>query len=392
MKKIFFLILILFVSTAFSAHKLILTGADQPSLYLPLLKNKKVGLFINHSSLVGKKPLVDFLLNKKIHVTKIFVPEHGLRGDETDGYKIENSIDKKSGLPVISLYGKKTKPTKKDLENVDILVFDVQDVGVSFYTYISSLQRLMEAAVENHKPLIVLDRPNPNGFYVDGPVTQTKSFTGLQPIAFVHGMTIGEYARMLVGEQWLNLTPKSKARELKLTVIRNANYTHKSLYEPPVPPSPNLPNIKSIYLYPSIGYMEGTVMSVGRGTAKPFQVFGHPSIKTRFTYIPVSRKGAINPLYENQVCHGWDLSKYTRQQILKKIDGKFQIKFLKEAYNAFPDKKYFFNGAKGSSNPKNLAYQIRHGFSEHDIRKSWEPELSEFKKIRKKYLLYKDFS
>lgn len=388
-KKIVFILLMLCTSLVFASVK---TGAEQTSLYLPLLKDKKVGLFINHSSLVGNQSLVDFLQAQGIKVTKIFVPEHGFRGEIDDGDAIENSIDDKTGVPIISLYGKRTKPTAKDLQDVDILIFDIQDVGVRFYTYISSLQRLMEAAVQNNKPLIVLDRPNPNGFYVDGPVMDPKfkSFTGLQPIPIVHGMTVGEYAHMLVGEKWLELTPKTKAKQLQLTVIPNLNYTHKTLYEPKVKPSPNIPDIQSIYLYPSIGYLEGTVMSVGRGTDKPFQVFGHPSIKTSFTFVPTPRVGAKHPLYENQVCHGWNLAG-TKQEILQKINGKFQIKYLIEAYQAYPNKKDFFPGLKKSTNQKSLAWQITHGVSESDIRKSWEPKLSEFKKIRKKYLLYSDF-
>lgn len=393
-RKILFLLLIASTSFAFTVLQpiKIKTGAEQTSLYLPLLKDKKVGLFINHSSLVGKIPLVDYLKSQGINVTAIFVPEHGFRGNADDGDVIENSIDEKTGIPIVSLYGKKTKPSANDLKNVDILIFDIQDVGVRFYTFISSLQRLMEAAVENNKPLLVLDRPNPNGFYVDGPVMNPKfkSFTGLQPIPIVHGMTVGEYALMLVGEQWLELTPKSKAKDLQLTVISNANYTHKSLYEPSVKPSPNLPDIQSIYLYPSIGYMEGTVISVGRGTDKPFHVFGHPKIKAAYTFIPVSREGAKSPLYENQVCHGWNLTG-TKNEVLNKIDGKFQIKYLIEAYQAYPDKANFFPKSKHKVNPKTLASQIRNGVSESEIRKSWEPELSEFKKIRKKYLLYQDF-
>jgi len=244
--KIF--LLLFFYSTAFAVAP-IQPGAEQFDLYLPLLKNKRVGLFANHSSLVHGVPLVDELIKHHIHVVKLFAPEHGFRGDVDE--KVNDSVDNKTGLPIISLYGKKLAPTADDLRDVDILVFDIQDVGVRFYTYISSLQKLMEAAVKNNKPLIILDRPNPNGFYVDGPVLERKyqSFTGMQPIPVVYGMTMGEYARMLVGEQWLHTVPKEKAQQLKLTVISCKNYTHKSLYVPPVKPSPNLPNIQSIYLY-----------------------------------------------------------------------------------------------------------------------------------------------
>lgn len=388
-KKILFILLMMPI-LAFSNSLPILTGAERPALYLPLLQNKNVGLFVNHTSRVGQTQLVDFLRSKGIHVTKIFVPEHGFRGDTDAGGHVNNAVDSKTNIPIISLYGHKVKPSVDDLHDVDILVFDIQDVGVRFYTYIASLQRLMESALEHSLPLIILDRPNPNGFYVDGPVLKTKSFTGLQPIPTVHGMTVGEYAKMLVGEQWLEVKPKTKAAQLQLIVIPNLNYTHKSLYEPPVSPSPNLPNIQSIYWYPSIGIMEGTILSVGRGTDKPFQVFGHPKLTTPFTFKPTSRVGAQNPPYENQVCHGWNLVG-TKHETLKKIAGKLQIKYYIQAYQAYPDQKHFFPGSKPQKNKKKLSDQIRASMSEQAIRESWEPQLSEFKKIRKKYLLYSDF-
>lgn len=392
MKKTIFLLIFLLGCLGLSLWAPIQTGAEQTNLYLPLLQGKKVGVFVNQTSRVGKTHIIDVLLSHGVQVTKIFVPEHGFRGDADDGDKIENSKDAKTGIPIVSLYGHKVKPTANDLKDVDILIFDIQDVGVRFYTFISSLQRLMEAAVENNKPLIILDRPNPNGFYVDGPVMNPKykSFTGMQPIPIVHGMTIGEYAKMLVGEEWLDVTPRSRAKSLMLTVIPNAHYTHKSLYEPPVPPSPNLPDIKSIYWYPSIGIMEGTAMSVGRGTAAPFQMFGHPDIRTAFTFIPSPREGARHPAYESRVCHGWNLAG-SRSETLKKIDGKLQIQYLIAAYQAFPDKKRFFAIGNSDSDMNVLMRQIRDGLSESDIRKSWEPRLSEFKKIRKRYLLYPDF-
>lgn len=388
-KLLFILLLFLFSSFGYCHDDLrIQPGAEQLSSYIHLLGNKRVGLFVNHSSLIGQTHLVDALTKQGIHVTKIFVPEHGLRGDASDGERITNSIDEKTNIPVISLYGKKVKPTPKDLEDVDILIFDIQDVGVRFYTYIASLQKFMEAALQNNKQLIILDRPNPNGFYVDGPVLTTKSFTGLQPIPIVHGMTIGEYAKMLVGEKWLDVTPTSKAAELKLTVIPVKNYTHKSLYEPPVKPSPNLPTIQSIYWYPSIGLMEGTIVSVGRGTDKPFQVFGHPNFSTDFTFIPQSKRGAEHPPYQGLVCHGWILSQ-DKKEILKDIHHQLQIKYLIKAYQAYPNKKEFFPEDKHQK--MLLAKQISAGLSEKEIRASWEPRLSEFKKIRKKYLLYPDF-
>ncbi|VVC75680.1 hypothetical protein AQUSIP_09700 [Aquicella siphonis] len=392
MKKTIFLLVFLLGCLGLTVWSPIQPGAEQTALYLPLLQGKKVGVFANHSSRVGNAHLVDMLRSHGIQVTKIFVPEHGFRGDADDGDKIENSKDAKTGIPIISLYGRKVKPAPSDLEDVDVLIFDIQDVGVRFYTFISSLQRLMEAAVENDKPLIILDRPNPNGFYVDGPVMNPKykSFTGMQPIPIVHGMTVGEYAKMLVGEEWLEVKPRSKAKFLKLTVIPNAHYSHKSLYEPPVAPSPNLPDIQSIYWYPSIGMMEGTAISVGRGTDTPFQVFGHPAIKTAFSFKPTSRTGARHPSYENKICHGWNLGG-TRRETLKKIGGKLQIRYIMEAYRAFPDKKRFFAIGESDSDMNTLMRQIRDGVSESDIRKSWEPRLSAFKLIRKQYLLYPDF-
>lgn len=395
MKKLFFLLLLICAISSYGHVPVppVQPGAEQIDSYLPLLKNKNVGVFINQSSLIGQKHLVDELLSRGIRVTKIFVPEHGFRGDAEGGDPIEDTIDKTTGLPIISLYGKKLKPTPEDLQNLDILVFDIQDVGVRFYTYISSLQKFMEAAVENNKELVILDRPNPNGFYVDGPVLDLryKSFMGMQPIPFIYGMTEGEYAKMLMNEEWLDVTPKSKSHNLKLTVIPCVNYSHKSLYELPIKPSPNLPDIQSIYWYASLGMLEGTVLSVGRGTDKPFRYYGHPSYSLPFTFIPTSRPASKYPPYENQICHGWDNSG-SKEETLQKIDNKLQIGFIINAYNLFPDKENFFdksfNYAAGNDL---LAEQIKSGVNEYEIRKSWEPKLSEFKKIRKKYLLYPDF-
>jgi len=390
LKQFVFILLLLFSTVAFGSLHPIQVGAEQIHNYLPILKGKKVGVFANQSSLINQTHLVDELLRQHIHVVKIFAPEHGFRGDVDD--RIHDSIDEKTGIPIISLYGKKLKPTPKDLQDIDILVFDIQDVGVRFYTYISSLQKLMESAVDNNKPIIILDRPNPNGFYVDGPVLDLKykSFTGMQPIPIVYGMTIGEYAKMLVGEQWLDVTPKSRAKKINLTIIPCVNYTHQSLYEPSIKPSPNLPDIQSIYLYPSIGLLEGTALSVGRGTDKPFQVFGHPLLPTKFGFIPTSRKWAKFPLFDNQVCHGWNLAG-SKQAVLKKINHKLQIKYLIEAYHLFPDKNNFFKGFDYASGDDILATQIQSGKKEAEIRKSWQPKLIKFRKIRKKYLIYRDF-
>lgn len=384
----FLLMALLLFSLPIYSESIIQPGADNIAAYLPLLQNQRVAVFANHSSRIGQQHLVDVLLAHNINVVKIFAPEHGFRGVENN--RIRDNVDAKSGIPVISLYGRKVKAKPEDLTDVDIIVFDIQDVGVRFYTYISSLQKLMEAAVENNKPLIILDRPNPNGFYVDGPVLEKQytSLIGMQPIPLVYGMTMGEYAKMLVGEQWLNVTPKSRAKQLQLTVIPCQNYTHKSLYIPPVKPSPNLPNIKSIYWYPSIGLLESTILSVGRGTATPFLVFGHPSIKTKFHFTPDLIIADTRPPFYKKVCHGWNLQQTASQG----IPNKLEIAYLLEAYRAFPNKSQFFNTsfAKAAGNAL-LEKQVMAGLSEEDIRKSWEPELKKFKDIRRHYLLYADF-
>jgi uncharacterized protein YbbC (DUF1343 family) len=378
------------MSTIGAAEPNVQPGAQQINTYLPLLKNKRIGVFANHTSMIDDTHLVDVLIKHHIVITKIFAPEHGFRGEED--CRISNSFDCKTGIPIISLYGKKIKPTAEDLQDVDVLLFDIQDVGVRFYTYISSLEKLMEAAVENHKPLIILDRPNPNGFYVDGPILDPKyrSFTGMQPVPIVYGMTMGEYAKMLVGEAWLNVTPKSGAKALELTVIPCAHYTHRSLYTPPVKPSPNLNTIQAIYWYPSIGLMEATAMSVGRGTKTPFQVFGNPLLTTPFSFVPTLKVAGAGPRYEGRVCYGWDL-RADETATLKMINNKLQIKYLIEAYQLYPKDKRFFQGFSSSAGNDILEQQIKSGLSEEKIRESWESPLREFKKIRKKYLLYPDF-
>jgi len=385
-----FVLLLFFFSSAWSATPAIQPGAEQLDSYLPLLKNKRIAVFANHSSLIGNASLVDVLLDHHIHVVKIFAPEHGFRGNQDE--RITDTVDEKTGLPIVSLYGKKLTPTAEDLRDVDIILFDIQDVGVRFYTYISSLQKMMEAAVNNNKPLIILDRPNPNGFYVDGPVLDLhyKSFTGMQPIPVVYGMTIGEYAKMLVGEEWLHVIPKEKSKNLQLTIIPCAHYTHKSLYIPPVKPSPNLPNIQSIYWYPSLGMMEGTAMSIARGTNHPFQMFGHPRLHTLFYFIPTPRLGAESPRFKYKKCYGWNLIE-NRSVVLQHLQRKLQIRYLLKAYRLFPDKKHFFLGFNFVAGNHQLAEQIKSGMSEKQIRLSWQTQLIEFKKIRKKYLLYPDF-
>jgi uncharacterized protein YbbC (DUF1343 family) len=402
------------------AAKPILPGAYQTWEYLPRIKGKRVGIFANHTATIGKTHLVDSLKKLGVKITKIFGPEHGFRGDADAGEKVGDYIDKKTGIQVVSLYGKKRKPTAEDLADVDVLIFDIQDVGVRFYTYISSLQEFMESAIENEKPLLIFDRPNPNGHYVDGPVLDTsyKSFVGMQPIPVVYGMTIGEYANFLVGQGLLDKEVMvkmmmGKVKKLidsgdstnsggpNITIIKNLNYSHKMNYVLPVKPSPNLPDAGSIFWYPSTCFFEGTVISEGRGTPHPFQIFGHPSLpKTMYAFTPVSREGAKSPKLENQLCYGWNL---TKEPTIQEAPASIQLKYLLEAYKLFSDKANFFIMPK-TDNPRStevffnklagnglLMQQIKAGKTEEEIRASWQPKLDAFKKIRKRYLMYEDF-
>jgi len=373
------------------------TGADQVSSYLPLLKGKSVGVFANQTAVIGKTHLVDSLVRLGVNIKVIFGPEHGFRGKADAGEHVDNNIDAKTGIQVISLYGNHKKPTAADLKNIDILIFDIQDVGVRFYTFISSLEYMMEAAIENNKPLIILDRPNPNGFYVDGPVLENefKSFVGMQPIPIVYGMTIGEYAKMLLGEKWLSSSTMKLYTPELINVIPLKNYDHNTLYTLPINPSPNLKEMESIYIYPSTCFFEGTILSEGRGTEKPFQIFGHPNLpNTLFSFTPKPNDGAKSSKCFNQTCYGWNLSG-TKESVLKKLNKQIQIKYLIDAYQLFPGKDSFFlknNFFNKLAGNDKLMQQIKSGTSEAEIRKSWEPELMKFKAIRKKYLLYKDFN
>lgn len=386
----------------------IVPAAERLDVYLPLLKGKRVAVFANHTAMVGNSHLVDTLLKLGVNIKIAFGPEHGFRGNAPDGAKIETTVDKKTGIPIVSLYGQKNKPSKDDLKDIDIMVYDIQDVGTRFYTFISSMQLYMEAAIENNIPLVILDRPNPNGFYVDGPVLDPKfkSFVGMQPIPVVYGMTIGEYAEMLLNEGWLNKDANemykriiaaryaSGAKFFQLRIIECQNYTHKSKYVLPVKPSPNIPEIQSVYWYASNCFFEGTAIAEGRGTPHPFEWVGHPSLpKNLFSFTPHSTEGAPNPKYKDQVCYGWNLSG-TQDEVLQMIDGRLQLKYLLEAYKLFPDKESFFrkdNGFNRLAGNDELMKQIKEGKTEEEIRASWQPKLNEFKKIRKKYLLYPDF-
>jgi uncharacterized protein YbbC (DUF1343 family) len=399
-KTIVLFILILLVSTQIQAQKNILPGAFQTAQYFPLLKNKRVGLFTNQTATMGAIHLIDTLLKEGIKIQKVFTPEHGLRGTADAGEKVSDEIDAKTGIKIVSLYGKKNAPDSTDLLDVDVLLFDVQDVGTRFYTYINSLQYFMEAGMANNKPLIVLDRPNPNGHFVDGPILEKPfaSGVGKQSIPIVYGMTIGEYAQMLKGEAWMKMD-KSKATEnanWSLTIIKNKNYDHQSMYTLPVAPSPNLADMTAILWYPTTCLIEGTVMSEGRGTAHAFAYIGHPSIPSQtFSFTPNPRVGAMSSKLYGQTCYGWDLTKTAPPK------DKINLGLIIEMYKSFPQKDsfflepkskeptaYFFNKLAGNAS---LMQQLKDGASEAEIRKTWEPGLTAFKIIRKKYLLYKDF-
>lgn len=364
-------------------------GAECMSHYLPLLKDKKVAVCGNQTSVVGTTSLVDTLLAKHVKVLKIFCPEHGFRGNAEAGASIKSSVDTKTGLPIISLYGQTKKPTVEQLKNIDIILFDLQDVGCRFYTYISTLHYVMEAAAENNIEVIVLDRPNPNGYFIDGPVLDPKfkSFVGMDPVPVVYGMTIGEYARMINGEHWL---PNNL--QCKLKVIKIENYSHSTHYKLPVQPSPNLPTPEAVYLYPSLCLFEGTAISVGRGTSLPFQIYGAPGIKVGdYPFTPISIKGvAENPPYMNTKCQGFNLTDFAKEHL--NGENHFEIKYLITAYKIYPDKAKFFTSEKTFdqlAGSDQLRKQIIAGMSAADIKNSWQKDLLKFKNIRKKYLLYK---
>ena len=385
----------------------VIPGAERMQVYLPYLKGKKIAIFANPTSRVQHTHLVDTLIRSGVNVVRIFGPEHGFRGDAGAGEHVNNSIDTKTGIPVISLYGDHKKPLPEEIRDVDVLIFDIQDVGVRFYTFISSLEYFLEAALEQHKPLLILDRPNPNGFYVDGPVLDKKfrSFVGMQSIPIVYGMTIGEYALMLAGENLLspkanainahNVTTEPTAdTPFHVQVIKCRNYDHNTKYVLPVSPSPNLKEMQSIYLYPSTCFFEGTLMSEGRGTDKPFQIIGHPLLpKNLYAFTPAPNAGAKSSKCFYQQCYGWNLSA-PAASLLKTLDRKIQLKYLLNAYQLFPGKDSFFlqnNFFNKLAGNDILMQQVKNNVPEEEIRRSWLPGINAFKAIRKKYLLYKDF-
>ncbi len=363
-------------------------GIQRSAEYLPLLKGKRVGVVANHTAINEGKHLVDILLEKGINIKYVFAPEHGFRGDADAGAEVKDGVDTKTGLPVFSLYGKNKKPSKAWMDSLDVLVFDIQDVGARFYTYISTLHYVMQACAEYHKELVVLDRPNPNGNYVDGPVLQKKykSFVGMHPIPVVHGMTIGEYAQMVNGEKWLS---DSLDLNCPLTVIKMENYNHNMIYNLPAHPSPNLTTMRAIYLYPSLCFFEGTIVSVGRGTEFPFETYGHPNYSDKsFSFTPVPIKGkSMDPLLKGEKCFGKDLRGISLDSLRAKgLDLSYLIDAYKntKSENFFAFSKFFDNLA-GSDR---LRKQIIEGKSEAEIRASWQEELKAFKEVRKMYLMY----
>jgi len=370
------------------------TGAEQTEKYLPLLKGKRVGMVVNPTSVIGKETTVDSLLKLGVKIQKIFGPEHGFRGDASAGVDVNDAVDAKTGIKAISLYGKHNTPTVEDLADVDIIIFDIQDVGVRFYTYINTLQHVMEACAANKKEVLILDRPNPNGYLIDGPILDPKykSGIGIQPIPISHGLTVGEYAQMLNGEGWL----KDKMK-CKITVIKNANYNHNLEYDLPVKPSPNLNTQQAILLYPSTCLFEGTYLNHGRGTMFPFTVVGAPYLKGKFefSFTPKSIKGmSETPLFQNQLCYGLDLRTYDVAEL--RASKKLNLSWLLELYQASPKKEDFFNTKLSKEmgvierlvGVADFRQQVADGKSEAEIRASWAPGLEAYKKMRKKYLLY----
>jgi len=370
------------------AQPTILVGAENMSGYLPLLKLKKIAIVANQTSLVNGKHLLDTLSQLGINVKRVFCPEHGFRGTGSAGEKIADDVDSKTGIPVKSLYGNNKKPAAKDLQDIDLVLFDLQDVGARFYTYISTMHYVMQACAEQNIPMVVLDRPNPNGFYIDGPVLQDSfaSFVGMHKVPVVYGMTIGEYAMMVNGEKWLGNNLQSK-----LTVIKCIGYTHKSRYVLPISPSPNLPNQRAVFLYPTLCFFEGTVISVGRGTNKPFQQYGHPLLlNSETSFVPKNTVGAVNPPFVNEVCFGFDLT--NNNDISDSFNEGIQLDIIINAYNNFPNKELFFNSFfKKLAGNNVLQAQIKQGYTSKQIKASWQNELDNFKQVRKKYLLYDDF-
>lgn len=364
----------------------LLTGADQSNNWLPLVEGKKIGLVVNHTATSNGQHLLDFLITKGQDVQLVFAPEHGFRGEAEAGASIKDGKDSKTGTAVVSLYGAKKKPTLADLSKVDLIIFDIQDVGARFYTYISTLHYVMEASAEAGLPVLIFDRPNPNGHYIDGPILDTayRSFVGMHPVPVVHGMTIGEYACMINGERWL-----ANGIQCKIEIVPVLGYHHQLFYELPIPPSPNLPDMRSIYLYPSICFFEGTPVSLGRGTDKPFQRVGAPWFKGGMaSFTPISIPGkAANPPFKNESCYGYDYTAVSIAQLQQK--AQLDLQPLIDFYSQAPDKATFFIPFfEKLAGTRTLREQIEAGKSMAEIQASWQPGLAAYAKTRAKYLLY----
>ena len=386
-KLVLFAILFNLTAISFAQNERIIVGAERTKEYFPILKNKRIAVFSNHTGMVGNKHTLDILLENKINVVAIFSPEHGFRGNADAGEHVSSSVDEKTGVPILSLYdGNLGRPSEANMRKFDILVVDIQDVGLRFYTYYASMVRLMDACAEYNRKMLILDRPNPNGFYVDGPILDMKykSGVGWLPIPVVHGMTLGELALMTNGERWL---PASRVCDL--TVIPCKNYTHQTKYRLPIPPSPNLPDMKSVYLYPSTCYFEATPVSLGRGTDKPFQVYGHPNMKGYdFSFTPRSIAGAKNPPQLDRLCYGVDLSGKTDEEIWEKgID----LSYLIDAYrNMNLDDHFFRSFFELLIGTDYVRKMIMEGKSADEIKAMWKDDVEKFKEQRKPYLLYED--
>ena len=388
MKKILFIVILAFITLHCQAKQSrVIVGAEQTNDYLPILKNKRIAVFSNHTGMVGNKHLLDVLLENKINVVAIFSPEHGFRGNADAGEHVSSSVDQKTGVPILSLYdGQLGKPSEDSMRKFDLLIVDIQDVGLRFYTYYASMVRLMDACAEYNRKMLILDRPNPNGHYVDGPILDMKykSGVGWLPIPVVHGMTLGELALMVNGERWL---PASRICDI--TVIKCKNYTHQTMYQLPIPPSPNLPNMKAVYLYPSICYFEATPVSLGRGTQLPYQVYGHPNMTGyNYSFTPQSTSGAKNPPQLGRLCHGVNLSELSEEEIRKKgVD----LSYLIDAYRNLNMDDYFFRPFfERLIGTDYVRKMIEQGKDADEIKVMWKEDVEKFKVQRRPYLLYEE--
>ena len=384
MKRLLFFAFFLCCSSVLVAQPSVIVGAERTSDYFSLLKGKQIALFSNHTGMVGDKHLLDVLVENQLNVTAIFSPEHGFRGDAGAGDRVASSVDPKTGVPILSLYdGNLGRPSDESMQKFDILIVDIQDVGLRFYTYYVTMVKLMDVCAEYNKKVLLLDRPNPNGHYVDGPILdmQYKSGVGWLPVPVVHGMTLGELAQMVNGEQWL-----PEGRICDLTVIPCLHYTHQTMYRLPVPPSPNLPNMLSVYLYPSICYFEATPVSLGRGTNLPFQIYGHPNMKGDFTFTPLSMPSASKPPQQDRLCYGVNLSTLSEEEVFKR---GINLSYVIDAYTQLKVDDHFFRPFFESLIGVGYVRQmIQQGKTAEEIQAVWQDDVAKFKVQRKPYLLY----